>query len=136
MPAFWLWKPSDPWPSAGEIDIFEIEGRKPNELHGTLHTTCCNGGNGKGKTTNVNDPSGTFHTYAVDWNEKRIIWYVDGKEFFRVNNNGDKSVYPFFTAKPIILNLAVGGSWPGNPNPSQFPQNFVIDYVRVYEPNP
>jgi beta-glucanase (GH16 family) len=65
-----------------------------------------------------------------------MIWYVDGREYFRVNNNGDKSVYPFFTAKPIILNFAVGGSWPGNPNPSQFPQNFVIDYVRVYEPNP
>ncbi len=65
-----------------------------------------------------------------------MIWYVDGREYFRVNNNGDKSVYPFFTAKPIILNLAVGGSWPGNSDPSQFPQNFVIDYVRVYEPNP
>jgi beta-glucanase (GH16 family) len=136
LPAFWLWKLSDPWPSQGEIDIYEIEGKQPNTLHGTLHTSCCNGGNGKGGTTNVNDPSGTFHVYAADWNEKRIIWYVDGREYFRVNNNGDKAVYPFFTAKPIILNLAVGGSWPGNPNPADFPQEFVIDYVKVYAPNP
>jgi len=86
-----------------------MTGRRGNQLLGTIHTACCSGGNPIGGNTMVNDPSGTFHTYAVDWNEKIIIWYVDGREYFRQTNNGDRSRYPFFTAKPIILNLAVGG---------------------------
>ena len=136
MPAFWLWKYPDPWPSNGEIDIYEMTGRKGNQLLGTIHTKCCSGGNPIGGHTMVNDPTNTFHDYAVDWNEKRIIWYVDGREYFRQTNNGDRSRYPFLTAKPIILNMAVEGGLPGPANPSQFPQDFVIDYVRVYAPNP
>jgi len=137
LPAFWLWKTTDKWPQAGEIDIYEMTDKKGKDmLLGNVHTACCHNGKSLEGLTMVNDPTNTFHDYAVDWNEKRIIWYVDGREYFRHTNNGDMSRYPFFTAKTIILNMAVGGFLPGPPNPSQFPKDFVIDYVRVYAPNP
>ena len=135
MPAFWLWKASDPWPAAGEIDIVEHVQSLGDRVQGTIHVPSGYAGGGKHGRASASAVTDTFHTYAVDWNEKRIIWYCDGKEFFRVTNDGNRQNYPFFTAKPIIFNLAIGGGWPGPASPRDLPQNMVIDYVKVYAPN-
>ena len=76
-----------------------------------------------------------FHTYSIEWNEKRIKWLLDGKKYLEGNiihdqNNTDEFQKPFY----IILNVAIGGSWPGNPdNTTLFPDTMKIDYVRVYQ---
>jgi len=136
-PAFWMLGNdigSVGWPNSGEIDIMENIGREPNVLHGTVHGPGYSGGGGIGGSRTVGAPlADAFHTYAVDWSPNLIVWYLDGAEYFRVtpaNINGNRWVFdhPFF----MILNVAVGGNWPGNPDGStQFPQRMVIDYVRV-----
>ena len=109
-----------------------------NNIQSAIHVE--SGTPGKSKQTNkqvtVNAPTDTFHTYALDWNEKRLIFYCDDKEYFRVSNDGNIINYPFHKTYSIILNIAVGGNWPGPVNPSDLPKDLVIDYVKVYEPNP
>lgn len=137
-PAFWMLGANidtTPWPNGGEIDIMENIGREPAMIHGTVHGPGYSGARGVGgpyvlKTGNFADD---FHVYAVEWEPKEIRWYVDGQEYFSVTPekvNGDWVFnHPFF----IILNLAVGGQWPGNPDQSTvFPQTLQVDYVRVY----
>jgi len=136
LPAFWLWKASDAWPAAGEIDIAEHVQNLGDKVQGTIHVPSGYGGAGKHGQAAASAITDTFYSYAVDWNQNRVIWYCDGVEYFRVTNEGNKANYPFFTAKPVILNLAVGGGWPGPASANDLPQNFVIDFVKVYEPNP
>ena len=139
LPAFWLYSyitKTGTWPKDGEIDILEHIEEWGNNIQSAIHVPSGYGGNPKTGKVTVNAPTDTFHTYAVDWNEKRLIFYCDDKEYFRVTNDGNLQNYPFFTRKPIILNLAVGGGLPGPAKPSDLPQNLVIDYVKVYEPNP
>ncbi|MCP2263204.1 Beta-glucanase, GH16 family [Promicromonospora thailandica] len=140
-PAFWMLGgqfPGTPWPDAGEIDIMENIGREPHIVHGTLHGPGYSGGNPI--TGQYMHPQGwsfadDFHTFAIDWNPNSITWPVDGnayQTFTPANTNGNPWVYnqPFF----FILNVAVGGNWPGYPDGStQFPQQMVVDYVRVYD---
>jgi beta-glucanase (GH16 family) len=132
-PAFWMLGGGN-WPTDGEIDIMENIGKTPNTVYGTVHGPGYSGAGGIGGNKTIGAPLGdAFHTYAVDWSPNLIVWYLDGQEYFRVtpaNINGNKWVYdhPFF----MIMNVAVGGSWPGNPDGStQFPQTMLVDYVRV-----
>ncbi|TCB95633.1 glycosyl hydrolase family protein [Micromonospora zingiberis] len=137
-PAFWMLG-SDfgnvGWPASGEIDIMENIGREPNTVHGTIHGPGYSGGGGITGSRVIGQPlADTFHTYRVDWEPNIIRWYLDGQEFFRVDPSrlgGNRWVFdhPFF----MILNVAVGGNWPGYPDGStQFPQQMLVDYVRVY----
>ncbi|GGP11031.1 family 16 glycosylhydrolase [Nonomuraea glycinis] len=132
-PAFWMLGGGD-WPNTGEIDIMENVGHITNTVHGTVHGPGYSGGAGIGGSRTVGAPLGdAFHTYAVDWSPNLIVWYLDGSEYFRITPagiRGNRWVFdhPFF----MILNVAVGGNWPGNPDGStSFPQTMLIDYVRV-----
>lgn len=134
-PAFWLLGCTGAvgWPDCGEIDIMENIGREPNRVHGTVHGPGYSGEAGIGGPTMFDGDD--FHVYAVDWRPGDIRWFVDGRPYFHVTPaslpKGAKWVFdhPFF----VILNLAVGGGWPGDPDATtKLPQQMVIDYVRVY----
>ncbi|WP_433968882.1 glycoside hydrolase family 16 protein [Tunturiibacter gelidiferens] len=142
-PAFWLLGSnidSDPWPKSGEIDIMENIGN-PTEVHSTLHGPGYSGGNPI--TAKFTLPTGeavntAFHLYSVEWTPNDIKFFIDDHLITHRTPAdlppGTHWVFdhPFF----IILNLATGGSWPGNPDQTTtFPQQMVVDYVRVYKPN-
>lgn len=138
-PAFWmLGQDIDQvgWPQSGEIDIMENVGFEPSTVHGTLHGPGYSGGESIGDSYTL--PGGEefaddFHTFSVDWSPGSVTWSVDGNVFQTrtPDDLGDREwVFdkPFF----LILNLAVGGYWPGDPDDSTvFPQELVVDYVRV-----
>ncbi|MFC5834396.1 RICIN domain-containing protein [Nonomuraea insulae] len=137
-PAFWMLGNdigSVGWPNSGELDIMENIGREPSTVHGTIHGPGYSGGAGIGAPYSIGGAfADAFHTFAVDWSPNLIIWYVDGNEYQRrtpASLNGNRWVFdhPFF----MIMNLAVGGYWPGYPDASTtFPQALTVDYVRVY----
>ncbi|RAO45878.1 glycoside hydrolase family 16 protein [Micromonospora saelicesensis] len=133
-PAFWMLGTGGGWPDAGEIDVMENIGREPNTVYGTVHGPGYSGGGGITGSRTLGAPlADTFHTYRVDWEPNVITWYVDGVQYHRVDParlGGSRWVFdhPFF----MILNVAVGGNWPGYPDGStQFPQQMLVDYVRV-----
>jgi beta-glucanase (GH16 family) len=140
-PAFWLLG-SDigaaGWPKCGEIDIMENNGKDPSTIHGTIHGPGYSGNKGIGSSYSL--PAGSFsddyHVFAVEWEPSAIRFYVDANLYAtRTPAELPESTtwvfdHPFF----LILNVAVGGNWPGPPNASTtFPQTMLVDYVRVYD---
>ena len=149
LPAFWLMANDEnvygQWPRCGEIDCMEVMGQDTKKLYGTIHY-----GNPHAEsqgTYTIEDGkesfSDGFHTFTCDWEPGKITWYVDGIKYHEESNwhsttEGQGTLtYPAPFDQPfyIILNLAVGGSWVGNPNEeTSFVNNpFVVDYVRVYQ---
>ncbi|MGW5868485.1 glycoside hydrolase family 16 protein [Streptomyces sp. NPDC055239] len=138
-PAFWMLGAdigSVGWPNSGELDVMENVGFEPGTVHGTLHGPgySGSGGIGAGYTLPGGEAfSDKFHTFAVDWSPNKVTWSVDGNVYQTrtpADLNGNKWVFdkPFF----LILNLAVGGYWPGDPDGNtSFPQQLVVDYVHV-----
>ncbi|MGW7047138.1 ricin-type beta-trefoil lectin domain protein [Streptomyces avermitilis] len=138
-PAFWMLGTDIGqvgWPNSGEIDVMENVGFEPSTIHGTIHGPGYSGSGGIGAAYSL--PGGqafadAFHTFAVDWAPDSITWSVDGTVYQKrtpADLGGKTWAFnkPFF----LILNLAVGGYWPGDPNSSTvFPQQLVVDEVKV-----
>jgi beta-glucanase (GH16 family) len=142
-PAFWMLGDDigkTPWPACGEIDIMENIGKEPETIHGTIHGPGYSGDKGIGSPFVLGDGKAfadDYHLYAVEWEPQAIRFYVDDKLYATRTPAdlpaGAKWVFdhPFF----LILNVAVGGGWPGEPDVhTKFPQTMLVDYVRVYEP--
>lgn len=141
-PAIWM-LPVDwdygGWPKSGEIDIMEHVGYAPNKVFGTVHTEAFNHTKGtqQGDSILVNDLSTAFHTFAIEWSESQIDFFVNDSKYFTFQNQEGytSAEWPFDKPFQLILNLAVGGNWGGKYgiNDAVFPQQFVIDYVRFYQ---
>jgi beta-glucanase (GH16 family) len=129
------------WPKNGEIDIMEHVGFDPGKVHGTVHTEAFNHmiGTQKAGQLMVSNFATEFHTYAVDWKEGQMDFYIDGQHYFTFKNSGNGyQEWPFDQPFYLILNLAVGGNWGGKEgvDPDIWPQRMEVDYVRVYKQNP
>src|SRR5262245_13440636 len=121
------------WPACGEIDIMEFVGYEPGVVHANIHTPNYNHvrGTGKGEKTAVPDASEHFHRYAVEWDAKRMDFFVDDRKYFSFSNEGTgREVWPYDRDHYLILNLAIGGTWGGREGIDEgiFPQRFTIDY--------
>ena len=139
-PAFWMLGDdigSKGWPTCGEIDIMENIGKEPAKNHGSLHGPGYSGGGAlTGAYTLASGAlADAFHVYAAEWEAGAIRFYVDDTLYETRTPadvpNGSRWVYdhPFF----IVLNVAVGGNFPGDPdNTTILPQEMKVDYVRVY----
>lgn len=143
-PAFWLMpaKRID-WPKGGEIDILEFRGNILNETNGAIHywRQNCVGNSAtcriiEEKTLDTGmDLSADFNIYAIEWTSDKLVWFFNDDPYFTVDLSSLSAEFDPFTGPfYIILNLAVGGSYLPNPTPTtQFPQSYIIDYVRVFQ---
>lgn len=141
-PAIWMlpteWK-YGPWPASGEIDIMEHVGFDPGVVHGTIHTEAYNHlkQTQKEGLITVTSAQDEFHTYAVDWREDKMDFYLNDKLYYGVTRDPkeDFKGWPFDQKFHLLMNLAVGGGWGGQKgiDESIWPQRLEIDYVRVYE---
>jgi beta-glucanase (GH16 family) len=141
-PAIWMLGanfPSAGWPACGEIDIMELIGSSPNLVHGTVHYGDSYQSHqyvGNGTSIGFAETfSDEFHVFSIEWNEEGIEWFLDDVPFFSVDNDVSGSQnYPFHEPFFFIMNVAVGGLWPGYPDATtSFPQFMAVDYVRVYQ---
>jgi uncharacterized protein (TIGR03437 family) len=135
-PAFWMLGTditTVSWPACGEIDIMENIGSTPSTNYGSVHAPNYN------VTATYPLPNGQvyaddFHTFAIEWSPQAVTFYVDGSSYQTITPTNAGSAWVFNTPFFIILNVAVGGTFPGSPNSTtQFPQDMLVDYVRVYQ---
>jgi beta-glucanase (GH16 family) len=135
-PAFWMLGgdiKKNAWPAAGEMDIMEWIGRDADSLFTSVHTPASYGETVNTKKTLLGDPA-SWHVYACDWNEDRIIFYRDDVAVYRFDpEEKDDQVYPFRKPFYILFNMAIGGNFGGDIDDAIFPQTFEVDYVRVYQ---
>lgn len=139
-PAFWMLGNNlgqVGWPASGEIDIMEHVGYEPTTTHGALHgpgysgNTPLTGAHNLGQYVDVN-----YHVYAVEWDANGIRWFRDNIQFYSVTRAQVQAYGQWVFDQPffLLLNVAVGGNWPGSPDAgSIFPQRMYVDYVRVYQ---
>jgi beta-glucanase (GH16 family) len=144
-PAMWM-LPEKPtfgdWPNSGEIDIMEYVGYAPDSLFGTVHTGAYNHLNGTQKGVRLRWPDpleDVFHVYAMEWSERKITLFCDGKAFFsfKKEKGADFRAWPFDQPFHLIFNLAVGGNWAGQFGVDEtiWPKRMEVDYVRVFQKN-
>ena len=134
--AFWMLGEGSNWPGGGEIDILEMIGKKPNTIYSTVHGPGYSGAKGIGSHVDFPQSSlqNNFHIYAVEWETDEIRWYVDDTRIFKVTSNDVRGKWVFDHTFFILMNVAVGGGWPGFPDATTtFPQQMLVDYVRVYQ---
>ncbi len=146
-PAIWM-MPTDEskygqWPKCGEIDIMEVLGNDVSTAYGTVHYGEPHGEKQGTVKLESGSYADSFHEYSVEWEPGEMRWYIDGKEYLKVNDwftaeqGQDEKPYPapFDQSFFVQLNLAIGGNWPGNPDSTtDFSKaEFEVDYVRVYQ---
>lgn len=137
-PALWA-LPSDDdvsWPDGGEFDVLEHIGRRPHELHSTVHGANAQGGHEmlSVKTTLDEPVSQEWHVYSVTWEKDVFTYRLDGDVIARITRDqaSEKSMsWPFDEEFHLVLNLAFGGTWAGTEASLSRPQQFLVDWVRV-----
>jgi beta-glucanase (GH16 family) len=145
-PAFWMLGDnfgSAGWPKCGEIDIMENVGKEPGVNHGSLHAPSSTATTSD-LTATITLPAGQklsddFHVYAIDWEPEAIRFYLDANLYatFSAAQWPRGGTWVFDHRFFLILNVAVGGDWPGSPDDTtEFPQTMLVDYVRVYKRKP
>ncbi len=141
-PAFWMLG-TDPgkagWPRLGEIDIMENIGKEPDTVHGTVHGPGYSGDKAFGRPQQLEAGAyaDDFHVYAVEWEPGEIRWYRDGIPYHTARPDTVPGDWVFEHPFYVLLNLAVGGYWPGDQDETTvLPQRMLVDYVRVYKRTP
>ncbi len=136
-PAFWMLgdnKSEVDWPGCGEIDIMELVGQEPNVIHGTAHYTDANkmlSSNGEPNMLATGNFDDAYHDFRLDWTPSSLIFSLDEVPYHTVTIEDDMK--EFLRSFYLILNVAVGGNWPGDPDATtSFPQKMYVDYIRVY----
>lgn len=135
-PAFWMLGDnitSVGWPACGEIDVMEHV-NTGGTVHGTMHWQDHNNNYANyGGSTNTTIT--LFHVYSIEWNASSIKWFVDGNQYHEANiANGINGTHEFQNNFFILLNMAIGGNWPGfTIDNNAFPASMYVDYVRVYQ---
>ena len=137
-PAFWMLGSNISevgWPKSGEIDILEYVGKEPHTVYNTLHTQDSHGNSVNSKKTIFETIEQGFHVYAIDWTKEKIDFSVDDKVIYTFNPaEKNENTWPFDQPFFVIVNMAIGGNF-GGPEVDDriFPQEFIVDYVRVYQ---
>ena len=140
-PAIWM-LPTDwlfgGWPSSGEIDIMEHVGYDLGVIHGSVHTEAYNHkiNTQRSSARKIANVDTEFHVYSIIWDKDKISFFIDDVQYFLFENDqqGNYKTWPFDQRFHLLINIAVGGDWPGNPdNSTNFPRKMLVDYVRVYE---
>ena len=141
-PALWILGTNistEGWPDCGEIDIMEMIGGdgRENTVHSTLHWGPYSNGDHPSFGQWYTLPSGTFsddfHIITTEWTDDTVKTYCDGNLFYTINISAD-AMEAFHNQFFLIVNLAIGGDWPGLPDATTvFPQTFQIDYIRLYQ---
>jgi len=139
-PAIWM-LPTDwmygGWPESGEIDIMEHVGFDPGRVHGSIHTESYNHkiNTQRGGSQILDNINTKFYVYAIEWYKDRIDFLIDDKKYFSFQNDekNDYKSWPFNQRFHLLINIAVGGDWPGKPDETtKFPTEMEVEYVRVY----
>jgi len=141
-PAFWALGTdfsTAGWPKSGEIDVMENIGKEPSTVHGTVHGPGYSGGAGISSQVTLRGNqrlANGFHVFGVVWSQDSIEFFFDGRAYRRLTPaqlpQGATWAFnhPFF----LLLNVAVGGEWPGNPDETTtFPQEMTVDWIRVWQ---
>ncbi|WP_336127090.1 glycoside hydrolase family 16 protein [Mesoflavibacter sp. CH_XMU1422-2] len=123
------------WPACGEIDIMEYVGKIPHEIHTTLHTPSSFGQSINTNVETLENIEEGFHVYKTNWSKDAIKFYIDNQLVYTFSpEEKDKKNYPFNKPFFVILNMAIGGSFGGpDVDDSIFPQQFIIDYIKIYQ---
>jgi beta-glucanase (GH16 family) len=127
------------WPACGEIDIMELLGNNYQKVYSTVHwgqyNTSSHDSKGGNYTLSTGNFYDTFHVFSMQWDATKMVFMVDEINILTANKSDmTTGTYPFDKPFFFILNVAVGGTWPGNPDVSTiFPQRMIVDYVRVFQ---
>ncbi|MBK8079754.1 MAG: glycoside hydrolase family 16 protein [Saprospiraceae bacterium] len=138
-PAFWMLGENInevSWPQCGEIDIMELRGQAPSTMYGTLHGPGYSGGNAVSKNYSLTNArfDNDFYLYAVEWDENKIDFFVNNYLYGRITKEDVPGEWVYDQPFYMILNVAVGGNFVGFPtSQTPFPQQMVIDFVKVYQ---
>ena len=140
LPAIWMLgdnKDQIDWPGCGEIDIVEVVGNEPSKFYSTVHYTNDENNYGEKQRDYVlssGDFSDSYHIFILDWTPESLTFSIDGQEISTILIEDDMK--EFLRSSYLILNVAVGGNWPGEPDgTTMFPQTMFTDYIRVYSKN-
>lgn len=123
------------WPKSGEIDILEYVGREPDMVYTSLHTQDSHGNTINSRKTEIKTIEEGFHIYAIEWTKDKIEFFVDDVSVYTFSPDvKNENTWPFDQPFFFILNVAVGGNFGGHEvDDSIFPQQYIVDYIRVYQ---